>query len=104
MPTAHATDVEYGVFAAQHGRVHGSAADYEMRAALFAKNKAFIDAWNDGVRTDAAAAAANGAAPPVNYTMAVNRYADWTEVCAARALCGTLRIQGIIKNGIYELQ
>lgn len=76
------TGEEYEAFTATHGRVHLSVDEYIMRANLFAKNKAFIDTWNRGVQADAAAAAANGAAPPVNFTMAVNRFADWTEVPA----------------------
>lgn len=94
------TDDEYGAFAAAHGRVHATVGEHAMRAALYAKNKAFIEAWNEGVRADAATAAVNGAAPPVNYTMAVNRFADWTEARRPHAARCTLHTARCLAGGV----
>ncbi len=61
-------DAAYDAFAAAHGRTHASEAVYRWRLGAYRANMATI--------------AAHNARPGRAYSMAPNRYADWTEVPA----------------------
>lgn len=72
-PPLAAGDPEYDAFlASPHGaaRTLSSLGEYRTRAAVLRSNLALIEAHNN-------AAAANGAG---GFTLAPNRFADWTEV------------------------
>lgn len=58
-------DAVYDAFAAEHGRVHASAAEYEHRLGVFRSNIELIERHN--ARKDR------------SHTLAANRFADWTE-------------------------
>lgn len=60
-------DELYDAFAAEHGRRHGSLAEYEHRRSVFHSNRQLVEAHN----------AQNGR----NFTLGINRFADWTQVC-----------------------
>ena len=61
----------YDGFTADFGRRHGSMAEYEHRRAVFHSNRQLIEAHN---------------AAGHNFTLGINRFADWTEVCAPATL------------------
>ena len=56
----------YDGFAADFGRRHASMHEYEHRRAVFHSNRQLIDAHNTAGH---------------NFTLGINRFADWTEVC-----------------------
>ncbi len=60
-------DPHYDLFSALHGRQHADTADYQRRLATYRSNALHIVGHN-----------ADSAKP---YRMAINRFADWTEVC-----------------------
>ena len=62
---AGGVDAEYDEFAALHGRTHTSQSDYEARRRVYHSNKALV---------------AQGNARPLGYSLALNRFADWTQV------------------------
>ena len=70
-PGAESGDVAYDGFVADFGRRHGSMAEYEHRRAVFHSNRQLIEAHN---------------AAGHNFTLGINRFADWTEVCAPATL------------------
>ncbi len=61
----------YDAFAAEHGRSHSSHQEYAYRLGVYLDNVELIDQWN------LEAASGNG---PHRHTLAVNKFADWTEV------------------------
>ena len=61
-------DPHYDLFSALHGRQHADAADYQRRLATYRSNALHIVGHN-----------ADSAKP---YRMAINRFADWSEVRA----------------------
>ncbi|CAL8467551.1 g7089 [Coccomyxa elongata] len=58
-------DELYDEFAAAHGRRHASAAEYEHRRTMFHSNRLLVETHN--------------AANSHNYTLALNRFADWSQ-------------------------
>jgi hypothetical protein len=63
---AAGADELYDAFAAEHGRRHASLSEYEHRRAVFHGNRQLIEAHNSAGH---------------NFTLAINRFADWTQVC-----------------------
>jgi Cathepsin propeptide inhibitor domain (I29) len=62
------SDPEYDAFTATHGRRHASRLEYELRRSVYSENRRYVEAHN---------AAANG---PSAHRLALNRFADWTDV------------------------
>lgn len=77
---AEGADEAYDAFAAAHGRRHASLAEYELRRRTFAENVAFVAAHNNGLER--------------TFTMALNRFADWTQVRPLTLLC--LRVDMLV--------
>ena len=71
--SAEGGDEAYDAFAAEHGRRHTSLAEYEHRARVFAGSAALV--------------AAHNAAPGRGFTLALNGFADWTQVLPLRSGC-----------------
>ena len=75
MSYAHAgidgDDAEYLAFCEEFGRRHADKAEYEMRRQTFSTHKALIKDSNASNRT---------------YKLAINKYADWTQVRATTLL------------------
>ncbi len=69
LPATEGGDELYDDFAAAHGRRHASAAEYEHRRTVFHSNRLLVEAHN--------------AANSHNYSLALNRFADWSQVCPA---------------------
>lgn len=65
-------DATYDAFAAEHGRVHASDAEYVHRLGVFRSNVQLIEAHN--------------ARPVKSHTLAANRFTDWTEVRSLHAV------------------
>ena len=63
---AEGGNAEYDAFAATYGRRHTSLAEYQHRLGVFQSNRQLVEAHNS-----------NGGR---SFTMALNRYADWTQV------------------------
>ena len=63
---AETGDTLYDGFAADFGRRHASVHEYEHRRAIFHGNRQLIDAHNSAGH---------------NFSLGINQYADWTEVC-----------------------
>lgn len=61
----------YNSFAAQHGRVHKSHSEHVLRQRVYEANVKLIEDWNAGI------SASPGA--PRRHTLAINKFADWTE-------------------------
>lgn len=59
----------YALFSAVHGRQHESHADFGVRLGAFQRSMGLIAAHNAKVNK--------------SYTLAINKYADWTEVRAS---------------------
>ena len=66
MLVAPGSDSAYALFSAVHGRRHESGADFRGRLGAFQRSVGLI--------------AAHNAAPNKSYTLAVNKFADWSEV------------------------
>ena len=63
---AETGDALYDGFAADFGRRHASLHEYEHRRAIFHGNRQLIDSHNSAGH---------------NFSLGINQYADWTEVC-----------------------
>ena len=61
-------NAEYDAFAAAHGRRHASPAEYQHRLGVFQANSQLVEAHNKAGRR--------------NFTLALNRFADWTQARA----------------------
>ena len=59
-------DSAYALFSAVHGRRHESHADFSNRLGAFQRSVGLI--------------AAHNGAPNKSYTLAINKFADWSEV------------------------
>lgn len=59
-------DSAYALFSAVHGRTHESHADFSVRLGAFRSSLGLI--------------AAHNAKADKSYTLAINKFADWTEV------------------------
>ncbi len=80
---AESGDALYDGFAADFGRRHASMHEYEHRRAVFHSNRQLIEAHNAAGR---------------NFTLGINRFADWTEVCAVQALACSM---GCLQYGLH---
>lgn len=65
IPRVIAGDAEYDAFIRQHGRFHSSPPEYRMRLGVYYRNRKYIDEWNNK--------------EGVTHTLAVNKFADWTD-------------------------
>jgi Cathepsin propeptide inhibitor domain (I29) len=63
---AGSRNAAYDAFAAEHGRVHGSPEEYARRLGIYRANVDFISRHN--------------AQNSKSHTLAVNHFADWSEV------------------------
>ncbi len=86
-------DPHYDLFSALHGRQHADAANYQRRLMTYRSNALHIVGHN-----------ADSAKP---YRMAINRFADWTEVRALRSpapaeLKGILHTDPLLKCRKYS--
>lgn len=74
---AEGGDALYDAFSVEHGRRHASLAEYEHRKNVFHQNRLYIEAHNEAGR---------------NFSMALNRFADWTQASRAFATCHHLPV------------
>lgn len=61
----------YDDFAASFGRRHATPQEYEHRRAVFHDNRQFIEEWNSEAQSSE------------RHMLALNHFADWTQVCVA---------------------
>ena len=82
-------DLAYAVFSLAHGRRHSSVADYRQRLTSFQRSVGLI--------------ATHNARKEKSYSLALNKFADWTEVWdLLEDVCNTASFHSSMRNTYFS--